>query len=62
MADPKRASDVLGRLVSLLDALLSETSDDGTPVAYIRVAGVVGNGSIDGVLARTGKGWTFTGG
>ena len=32
-----------------------------TGVAF-RVAGVVGNGSIDGVLTRTGKGWTFTGG
>ncbi|HEV6955298.1 MAG TPA: NADPH-dependent oxidoreductase, partial [Promicromonospora sp.] len=36
------------RMLERMDAMLSETADDGTPVAYNRVAGVVVTGNEDG--------------
>jgi multimeric flavodoxin WrbA len=41
-------SSVAKRALERMDALLSETRDDGTPVAYGRVAGVVVTGNEDG--------------
>src|SRR5262249_29662301 len=41
-------SSVTKRALERLDACLSETDDDGTPVAYNRVAGVVVTGNEDG--------------
>ena len=43
-----RPSSVAQRVLERLDALLSETDDDGRPVAYNRVAGVVVTGNEDG--------------
>ena len=43
-----RPSSVTQRVLERLDALLSETDDDGRPVAYNRVAGVVVTGNEDG--------------
>ena len=41
-------SSVAKRVLERMDAMLSETRDDGTPVAYGRVAGVVVTGNEDG--------------
>ncbi|MFC7876631.1 flavodoxin family protein [Isoptericola sp. NPDC057391] len=43
-----RPSSVAQRMLERMDAMLSETADDGTPVAYNRVAGVVVTGNEDG--------------
>jgi multimeric flavodoxin WrbA len=43
-----KPSSVAQRALERLDALLSETDDDGRPVAYNRVAGVVVTGNEDG--------------
>lgn len=43
-----RPSSVAQRMLERMDAMLSETSPDGTPVAYNRVAGVVVTGNEDG--------------
>ncbi|MFI2486034.1 flavodoxin family protein [Promicromonospora kroppenstedtii] len=43
-----RPSSVAQRMLERMDAMLSETSSDGTPVAYNRVAGVVVTGNEDG--------------
>ena len=41
-------SSVAKRVLERMDAMLSETDDDGRPVAYGRVAGVVVTGNEDG--------------
>ncbi|MBM7093599.1 flavodoxin family protein [Streptomyces sp. S12] len=41
-------SSVAKRVLERMDAMLSETDDDGRPVAYNRVAGVVVTGNEDG--------------
>ncbi len=41
-------SSVTQRVLERMDAMLSETREDGTPVAYSRVAGVVVTGNEDG--------------
>jgi multimeric flavodoxin WrbA len=41
-------SSIVKRALERLDALISETSDDGTPVAYNKVAGFVVVGNEDG--------------
>ena len=41
-------SSLAQRMLERMDAMLSETHDDGTPVAYNRVAGVVVTGNEDG--------------
>ncbi|MGI8332568.1 flavodoxin family protein [Actinomadura scrupuli] len=43
-----RPSSVAQRVIERMDAMLSETDDDGRPVAYNRVAGVVVTGNEDG--------------
>ncbi|MES5817485.1 flavodoxin family protein [Streptomyces sp. RG80] len=43
-----RPSSVAQRVLERMDALLSETDDQGRPVAYNRVAGVVVTGNEDG--------------
>lgn len=43
-----RPSSVAQRVLERLDALLSEEDDEGRPVAYNRVAGVVVTGNEDG--------------
>ena len=43
-----RPSSLAQRMLERMDAMLSETTDDGTPVAYNRVAGVVVTGNEDG--------------
>ncbi|MEU4221343.1 flavodoxin family protein [Actinoplanes sp. NPDC026623] len=43
-----RPSSVAQRVIERMDAMLSETDDDGRPVAYNRVAGVVNTGNEDG--------------
>jgi multimeric flavodoxin WrbA len=43
-----RPSSVAQRVLERMDAMLSETDDDGRPVAYNRVAGVVNTGNEDG--------------
>ncbi|GAA1594878.1 flavodoxin family protein [Kribbella hippodromi] len=43
-----RPSSVAQRMLERMDAMLSETDDDGRPVAYNRVAGVVVTGNEDG--------------
>lgn len=43
-----RPSSVTQRVLERMDALISETDDEGTPVAYNRVAGVVVTGNEDG--------------
>lgn len=51
MASPTwlgRPSSVAQRVLERMDAMLSETDDDGRPVAYNRVAGVVVTGNEDG--------------
>lgn len=41
-------SSIAQRAMERMDAMLSETRDDGTPVAYNRVAGIVVTGNEDG--------------
>ena len=41
-------SSVAKRVIERMDAMISETDDDGRPVAYNRVAGVVNTGNEDG--------------
>lgn len=41
-------SSIAQRMLERMDAMLSETAQDGTPVAYNRVAGVVVTGNEDG--------------
>ncbi|KAB2976524.1 flavodoxin family protein [Streptomyces sp. SS1-1] len=51
MASPTwlgRPSSVAQRVLERMDAMLSETDDQGSPVAYNRVAGVVVTGNEDG--------------
>jgi multimeric flavodoxin WrbA len=43
-----RPSSIAQRVLERLDAMLSEQDDDGRPVAYNRVAGVVVTGNEDG--------------
>lgn len=43
-----KPSSVAQRVCERMDAMLSESDDDGTPVAYNRVAGVVVTGNEDG--------------
>jgi multimeric flavodoxin WrbA len=43
-----RPSSVAQRVLERMDAMISETDDDGRPVAYNRVAGVVNTGNEDG--------------
>lgn len=43
-----RPSSIAQRMLERMDAMLSETTPDGTPVAYNRVAGVVVTGNEDG--------------
>lgn len=43
-----RPSSVAQRVLERMEAMLSETREDGTPVAYNRVAGVVVTGNEDG--------------
>ncbi|NED96511.1 flavodoxin family protein [Phytoactinopolyspora alkaliphila] len=43
-----RPSSVTQRVLERMDAMLSETDDDGRPVAFNRVAGVVVTGNEDG--------------
>lgn len=43
-----RPSSIAQRMLERMDAMLSETTQDGTPVAYNRVAGVVVTGNEDG--------------
>lgn len=41
-------SSLCQRVIERMDALLSETSGDGTPIAYNKVAGIVVTGNEDG--------------
>lgn len=43
-----RPSSIAQRVLERMDAMLSETDDEGRPVAYNRVAGVVVTGNEDG--------------
>jgi multimeric flavodoxin WrbA len=43
-----RPSSVAQRVIERLDAMISETDEQGRPVAYNRVAGVVNTGNEDG--------------
>lgn len=43
-----RPSSIAQRMIERLDAMIAETDDDGRPVAYNRVAGVVVTGNEDG--------------
>jgi multimeric flavodoxin WrbA len=43
-----RPSSIAQRMLERMDAMISETDDDGRPVAYNRVAGVVVTGNEDG--------------
>lgn len=43
-----RPSSVAQRVIERLDAMITETDDEGRPVAYNRVAGVVNTGNEDG--------------
>lgn len=69
-----QASSVTQRVIERMDAMLSETDDDGRPVAYGKVAGVVVTGNEDGahhIIATTaqvlidigftvpGQAWTY---
>ena len=52
-------SSVIKRVMERMDALISETDDDGLPVAYNRVAGFVVTGNEDGahhVIAEMAQG------
>ena len=51
-------SSLCQRALERMDALLSETDDDGVPVAYNKVAGIVVTGNEDGahhVIANVGQ-------
>jgi multimeric flavodoxin WrbA len=67
-------SSVSKRVLERMDAMLSETRDDGRPIAYDRVAGVVVTGNEDGAhhciaeisaalndigYTVPGQGWTY---
>ncbi len=69
-----KPSSVCQRVMERMDAMLAETDDDGRPIAYNRVAGVVVTGNEDGahhVIAETsgslidigftvpGQSWTY---
>ena len=69
-----KPASVCQRVMERMDAMLSETDDEGRPVAYNRVAGVVVTGNEDGahhVIAETagslidigftvpGQSWTY---
>ncbi|HYI38601.1 MAG TPA: NAD(P)H-dependent oxidoreductase [Thermoleophilaceae bacterium] len=64
-----KPSSIAQRVLERLDALLSETDDEGRPVAYGKVAGVVVTGNEDGahhVIAEVAGGlvdigWTIPG-
>jgi multimeric flavodoxin WrbA len=43
-----RPSSIAQRMIERMDAMIAETDDDGRPVAYNRVAGVVVTGNEDG--------------
>ncbi|PRZ02667.1 multimeric flavodoxin WrbA [Isoptericola sp. CG 20/1183] len=43
-----RPSSIAQRMLERMDAMMTETADDGTPVAYNRVTGVVVTGNEDG--------------
>jgi multimeric flavodoxin WrbA len=43
-----RPSSIAQRVLERMDAMIAETDDDGRPVAYNRVAGVVVTGNEDG--------------
>jgi multimeric flavodoxin WrbA len=43
-----KPSSVAQRVIERMDALISQTDDEGRPVAYNRVAGVVNTGNEDG--------------
>ena len=52
-------SSISKRVIERMDAMLSETDDDGRPVAYGRVAGFVVTGNEDGahhVIAELAQG------
>jgi multimeric flavodoxin WrbA len=51
-------SSVAQRVLERMDAMLSETRDDGRPIAYDRVAGIVVTGNEDGahhIIANVGQ-------
>lgn len=51
-------SSLCQRAIERLDALISETDDDGVPVAYNKVAGIVVTGNEDGahhIIANVGQ-------
>jgi multimeric flavodoxin WrbA len=67
-------SSIAKRVLERMDALLSETKDDGRPIAYDKVAGVVVTGNEDGAhhciaevsgalidigYTIAGQGWTY---
>jgi multimeric flavodoxin WrbA len=67
-------SSVAKRVLERMDAMLSETKDDGRPIAYDKVAGVVVTGNEDGAhhvissvsgalndigYTLAGQGWTY---
>ncbi len=67
-------SSISKRVLERMDALLSETKDDGRPIAYDKVAGVVVTGNEDGAhhciadisgalndigYTVAGQGWTY---
>ncbi len=67
-------SSISKRVLERMDALLSETKDDGRPIAYDKVAGVVVTGNEDGAhhciaevsgalidigYTIAGQGWTY---
>ena len=67
-------SSVSKRVLERMDAMLSETKDDGRPIAYDKVAGVVVTGNEDGAhhciaeisgalndigYTLAGQGWTY---
>ncbi len=67
-------SSVCKRVLERMDAMLSETKDDGRPIAYDKVAGVVVTGNEDGAhhvissvsgalndigYTLAGQGWTY---
>lgn len=69
-----QASSICQRALERMDALISETKDDGRPVAYDKVAGIVITGNEDGahhIVGTTaqalvdigftvpGHGWTY---
>jgi multimeric flavodoxin WrbA len=43
-----RPSSIAQRVIERMDAMISETDDQGRPVAYNRVAGVINTGNEDG--------------